>query len=74
MDNKILDKKVKKLIIFDEKNKKEIAVWKKEEMLKKITDLSEKFIQEMKIEGLNYDEMVVLLKKVENEYGYICKK
>lgn len=26
MVNKILDKKVKKLIVFDEKNKKEIAV------------------------------------------------
>lgn len=49
-------------------------MWKNEKKFKKITDLSEKFIQEMKIEGLNYDEMVVLLKKLENEYGYICKK
>lgn len=33
MDNKILDKKVKKLIIFDEKNKKEIAVITHDEVI-----------------------------------------
>ena len=49
-------------------------MWKKKESLEKIKKLSEDFIQEMGKESLNYEEMEVILKKIENEYGDICKK